>query len=174
MRAPTAVDFVKSNGVPATGFSSPVGNQAGIDRREFRSLQREHVAEDVAFALAGEIEVRVIGEIDDGVFVGRRGVVEFQFAACERVADDRGQRAGIAGFAILADVGQLDAAGNFFALPNLIVEAVRAAVERVGRVVDRQVVGLAVERELAFGDAVGVASDERAEECAAFRRSCCC
>ena len=150
------------------GLQFTGGNQAGIDRREFRSVQREHVAEDVAFALAGEIEVGVIGEVDDGVFVGGRGVIDFEFAACERVADDSGERAGIACFAGFADVGEFDAAGNFFALPNLIVEAVRAAVQRVGRIVDRQIVGFAVERELAFGDAVAVASDQRAEEGAAL------
>jgi hypothetical protein len=44
-------------------------------------LQSEHIAEDVAFALAGEIEVGVIREIDDGVFVGGCVVVELQFAA---------------------------------------------------------------------------------------------
>jgi len=64
MRAATAVGLRKSNGVPATSRVRR-GNQGGIDGREFVGLNHKQVAENVAGALTGEIEVRVVGEIED-------------------------------------------------------------------------------------------------------------
>ena len=59
-------------------------------------------------------------------------------------------------------------------LPELSVEAVMAAMKHVGAVVGVELHRLAIEHELRIGDAVGVASDRRAEEFALgeiFRRT---
>src|SRR5262249_5023457 len=51
----------------------------------------------------------------------------------------------------------------FFRLPEMLIEADGAAVESVGAVVDGNLIGLAIERELALADAVAVAANDRAE-----------
>ena len=66
----------KSNGVPATGAQLAGRDQRRVDRREAVRVDQQLVAEDVARALAGEVEVGVVGEVDDRGLVGRRRVVD--------------------------------------------------------------------------------------------------
>src|SRR5918997_14438 len=97
IRSPMAVASVKSNGVPATGASSPVG--VGVE------LQL--VALDRARALTGQVEVRVVGEVHDRGRVGRRPVPHPDLVvAGQRVGDLGGQRAGVVLLAGGADVGE--------------------------------------------------------------------
>ena len=84
------------------------GNQRVVHRSEPVGVDLNLVLQDVALALAGEIEVRVVGEIQHRVFVGGRGVVDLQLVRVgQRVGHFRGQLARIALLAIRADVGQL-------------------------------------------------------------------
>jgi hypothetical protein len=57
----------KSKGVDSTGFNSPVG-MPGVHWGEAGRVPGELMVQDVA--LSQEIEVRMIREIDRGVFVG--------------------------------------------------------------------------------------------------------
>src|SRR6202012_3867271 len=70
--------------------------------------------------------------------------------------------------AMRAGVGQRDrGAGAIVELgnvPELAVEAVEAAMQRIRAVVDWKLERLAIERELPVGDAVGVAADGRAKK----------
>ncbi len=100
--------------------------------------------------------------------VGRRAILDRQpVVLAQRIGGVDRQRAGIAHLAVRADVAQRDVPRRTAAavddLPQLLVEACRAAVERVGAVVDRHLIRLAVEREPAPGDPVGEAPDGRAE-----------
>src|SRR5262245_52731297 len=61
--------------------------------------------------------------------------------------------------------GRLSLAGKDFALPVVFGEAIRAAVQRVAPVVERELVHCPVEREPAVGDAVGIAPNN----CSAVR-----
>ena len=61
------------------------------------------MVEDGGRAFAGEVEVGVVGEVDDGGLVGGGGVVDAQGVVVERVADVRGERAGEALVAVRAD-----------------------------------------------------------------------
>ncbi len=62
-------------------------------------------------------------------------------------------------FAVLANVGQLDPVFDLFAGPHLFVESDQAAVQCVVAVVLRNVIGLAIERECAAREAVGVTAN---------------
>ena len=55
-------------------------------------------------ALSGEIEVRMIGQVHHGVFVGRGGILDSQIALDQRVANCGRQVAWISSFAVLAEV----------------------------------------------------------------------
>lgn len=121
------------------------------------------LVENVALLVAVEIEVGVVGQVDHGRLVGDGRVVEAQRFALEGVAHGGRQLAGIAHVAVGADESELDAAGDFLRLPNVVVEAPGAAVQRVSAVVARNLVLIAVNRELAGGDAVAVAAHDRAD-----------
>ncbi len=109
----------------------------------------------------------MLAEIDGCGFVGGGFVVDNQFVAVgQRVGDSDLHISGEAVVAVLAEVGVGDASFAFqwLAVPNNFVESlIRAAVERVGSIVLRQRVGLAVEGEGAVGNTVGVATDHGAD-----------
>ena len=54
-------------------------NQARVHRREFVGIHAQHILQNVSTPRPGKIEIRVIGEVDDGLLVGRRGIVDLQF-----------------------------------------------------------------------------------------------
>ena len=145
------------------GLDAAYGDEAGVDGGVAVGVDVEDFAEDGAGAFAGEVEVGVVGEVGDGGLVGGGGVVDVQRGADQRVADVHGERAGKAHVAVGRDQRHFDAVGDLLAGPELVVEAVRAAVERVAVIVRRDLVGVAVDGELAGANAVAVAADDGAE-----------
>ena len=64
----------------ALDFAS--GNERRIDRSVIVAVEVEDVLKDVAITLARQVEVTVIGEIENGGFVGFGGVLELEFDWC--------------------------------------------------------------------------------------------
>src|SRR2546430_7060446 len=127
------------------------------------------MAENIAGALAAEIEIRVVGEIDNGFFVGGRGISDPQCVRIRQGVDHTHfQISGEAFLAVLAEVGKFQRlavfGGNNFGGPHGLVETLDASVQTVLTIVLRERVRFAVERELRVPDAVSVAADERAEK----------
>jgi len=125
------------------------------------------VAENVARSVAAEVEVAVLRQIDRRRLVAGRRIVDDQLVLVSQgVGHAHAEVAGIALFAVGARAGEGDAVGVLerFGRPHHLVEADVAAVQVVRPVVGRELVGLAVERELPLGDPVAVAADDRAEE----------
>ncbi|VVT19327.1 hypothetical protein SPHINGO391_460096 [Sphingomonas aurantiaca] len=120
-------------------------------------------------SFAAQIEDRVVGHVDDRRLVGLRVIADAEIAGfVERVRHRDVKRAGIARIAVGAAMAEHQRRGGA-ALgrddrPGDLVEAVAAAVQRIGLVVERELIGLAVEREAATRDPVGVAADRHAEE----------
>ncbi len=89
------------------------------------------------------------------------------FAVCQGVGDGDLQVAGEVLLAVRAEAREADGGRLVWpitwAVQSLLIEALQAAVEGVGGVVDRELIGLAVEGETALGDAVAVPADEGAE-----------
>ena len=149
------------------------GNQAGSDRGVTAGAQHDFVAEDVAAAGTGEVEITVVGEIHGGGAVRGGGVVDAQaLVGGEGVRDLDGEGARVALVAVGARVaeaqGGLSLPQGGCGGPQHFVEAEFAAVEMTGdaagSVVGGEGVGLAVERELAAGHTVADAADQGAEE----------
>src|SRR5581483_5837147 len=107
-------------------------NQRGINRRVMAGVDLDLILQDVAISLAGKIEIRMIGEIYDCVFVGCRRVVDLQFLADQRVTDNRGELPRKSLIAVGTNQRQLDSVRNFFSLPNFLVESLDAAVKSIG------------------------------------------
>lgn len=116
--------------------------------------------EDRAAAVTSEIEVAVVGEVDDGWFGGRGAVRNTQRMAFQRVPDMDGQLAGETHISIGADESHLNAAGNRMGAPYFPVEAQRAAMQCIRTVVRRDVKGSAIDGERAFCKAVAVAAND--------------
>ena len=143
-------------------------DQRRVHRRVAARVELELVVVDVPRPLAGEVEVGVVGEVDHRRLVGRRLVVDVQLVpVVEPVEDLDRQRSRVALLAVGGRVRQAHADGaarpHLGGRPHAAVEAARAAVEAVRRVVDRELERLPVDRERALGDAVAVAADDRAE-----------
>src|SRR6266545_1378203 len=159
------------------GGAPEVGDLAGrdqrrVDRGVVAGVDPQLVAVDVAGALAGQVPVVVVGEVDDRLEVAVadevRTVVHADLVLVgQRVGDLARQGARVALVAVGAGEGEHQGDAVVVLLggrgPDVLVEADGAAVEAIGRVVDRQLVGGAVEAELAERDAVGIAAGDAAE-----------
>ncbi len=110
-----------------------------------------------------------VGEVGDGRLVGGGVIGNFQRVVVAKfVHHNCGECAGIAFFAIFADVGEFYGGAvsglDWLSLPDFAVEAFLAAMKGVGAVVEEQRVFLAVNREFAFCNAIAVAADGGAEK----------
>ena len=147
------------------------GNERRVDRRIAVRRKRQPVAHGASRrTLAGEVEQRMVRQIDDRRRVGARVHVDGQRSlVVERVSGGDGEIAGIALVARRAHEperhpGEPAFVADLDDLPVPFVEPGSSAVQRIGLVVERQLVGLAVEGEAAAGNAVGVAPDRLAPE----------
>lgn len=130
--------------------------------------------QDVACAVARQVEIAVLREIGRRGLVGGGEVFEDHFVLVgERVRHPRPERARIAFLAVWARVrqDQSDAVRVLEGLrvPDHLVEAAEAAMEVIGTVVLRECVGLAIQREPPARDPIGVSADDRAEYGDSFR-----
>src|SRR5439155_11569446 len=122
--------------------------------------------ENVAVALSRKIEIGVLSEINDGVLIGGRGIINLQLVCVRQRVDDFDRKVSrIAFFAIFAQISQFHRRAirdfQYSRLPHNFVEAFDAAVEVILAVVDRQLVFDAVECEAALSDAIAIATDNR-------------
>ena len=114
---------------------------------------------------AGQREESVRREVDDGLFVGGCHVFDNQLILIgKRVNNCDFYFTRKTFFAIGARVFKYKRlVVHLTGIPHAGVPAALAAMQAVGTVVDGQLVFLAVELELTFGNAVAVAADERRE-----------
>ena len=140
------------------------GDHRSVDRRVAVGIKSQALAEDGSAALAGDIEVGVVGQIDDCGLVRGGVVLDPNNVGVKGVADMGGERAGEALVAILADEGEFDATGDHLCFPVATIEALTTAVECVNPfVVENSLEDLPAEYEVSLCDAVGVATNGSAE-----------
>ena len=113
-----------------------------------------------------QAEESVAGHVDYGLLVGLAAVVNHQFVVVgPGVAYRHAQLAGESLLVIGRHIAQHECLLiDLLCVPYSGMEAGGAAVQVVGTIVDGQLILLAVEVELALGNAVAVAADEGAEE----------
>ena len=134
-------------------------NLCRIGRQILGSIESEMMAENIAVSLAVEIKIRVVGKIDHGrgIRLGCKGQTKLVLLA-PVVTRHSLDSARIAHLAILGIIKELNTALILAALPDLVLEALRTAVEMVRTVIDRKSVLLAVKLELAESDTVGISA----------------
>ena len=156
------------DGVDASG-----GDQARIGGQIAVGEQGELVVVDGGHLVVAQIPIAVVDDIDRGRFFGDgslRFPDEFVLVG-EPVGDDGREFAGVALFAVLGDIGELDPVGpvfgHGFTRPENLVEALDPSVKVAGDaarvVVGRQGVFRAVEGEFSVRDTVAEATDGGAE-----------
>jgi hypothetical protein len=152
------------------GGSAGKRPQFAVDRQVGGGDQGELMVEDGLGALAGQVEIGVVGQVDHGRGAGGGAVVDAQPPVREAVAHRGPQRPGEALVAVGADQGELDAAAAGYpdrlGRPQSGVESLVAAVQGVGArgVAERNLVGAAVQGEAAVGYPVAEAADGGPEE----------
>src|SRR6202521_4830401 len=119
--------------------------------------------EYVAFPLARQTEIGMVGQVEDGIFIGGRRIFDAQSAPTQGVAHGRRERAGKTLLAILAYIGEFDSIRDFFGRPNHFVEATGAAVKSVIAVVFWNGIRLPIKLEGAMRDTIRVAADNASE-----------
>ncbi len=147
-------------------------NQGGIHRGVVAGMQGGDVFEDVVVTRAGKVEVTVVGEVEHRRFVGAGLVVDVQFVFVVEAVGDLGfQVAGEAHLTVLGQVGEGHAdrvlAFDLLGLPHMLVETLGAAMQRVGAIVERHLVALAVEFKGTAGQAIAEAPDGCTKKCSA-------
>ena len=145
-------------------------NRGGVDREKIIRGDGKAMIENVARrACPGQIEEAMIGEIDHGRTVGPRRHVERELHRRRQTPRHLYlQRAGITLFAIGA--GAREGYRRTSALldrdnpPNVAIEALGSAMQRIGSIIGRKLHHLTVEHEARPRDTVGITPDGRAEE----------
>ena len=129
------------------------------------SVDVDEVVVDGLCGIAVEVEVTMVGHVDDSLLVGGRRVVD-----CDDVVVVEGKLDGglhvarevhVAVRAVHEEYEFLVAARHN--VINFVLPTVWTAVEAVSKVVERELDGLLVADNLALVDAVGIAADGRAE-----------
>ena len=143
-------------------------NQGGINRGKVRCVDREHVLEHVAPAVARQVEVRVLRQVDRCSVVCSGKVVDSQLVAGrERVADANGQVARIpliaVGTRVGEDHGNAAIALEHLSMPHDLVESAHPPMQMVRPVVGGEVIRFACKRELPVRNTVGVTPDDGTE-----------
>ena len=139
------------------------GDHRGIGGRDAVALDLQNVVENAAVALAVEVEIRVIGQVDRRLFIGYGMVENTELAILEDISHADVERPGIVLFAVGRDDGQAELVPHHLVFPDLFVEPDFAAVQVVAAVVAVELILRAVDREFALADAVAEPPDERAE-----------
>ncbi len=144
------------------------GNLTGRDkgligRRVVRRIDYELMIKNRARTMAPQIPIAVLGQVDHRRLVRRGFIVKAQFVVVgQGVFHHARQRAGVALFHVLADIGELHphavVRGEPFGRPDHLIKALHPTMEMVRLVVDGQGVFRAVEGEFPLGDPVGTAS----------------
>ena len=115
--------------------------------------------EDVAAALAVEIEIGVVGQVDYCRSIAAGGQGESQVVLLAPfIAGHCLQCSRVAHLPVLGIVKELNGIPVDSALPDLVLKALRTAVKMVRTVVHGQGVLLAVKGEFAQGNPVGISS----------------
>jgi hypothetical protein len=167
----------RSKDVPSTGDPPTGGDQVGVDGQVVPRRDAQPVFHDRA-AVAGQVEVRVVGQVDHGGGVGGRGVVVVDLRAAHGEGDRDLQRAREPVLPRRAGAAQGDRTrpvgldDDRIRREDLPVEPVGPAVQRGAVLVARDVVAHAVDAERAPRDAVRVAADRGAEIGLVVRITC--
>ncbi|RMR10450.1 hypothetical protein ALP91_101155 [Pseudomonas savastanoi pv. glycinea] len=143
-------------------------DQLVVDRCVVRSVQGGDLFEYITAACTRQVEIAMVGQVQHCRLVSGGAVVNLQLVfLIQAVSDFSFQCARKAHLAIRRHVGQLHAGRitglGFFCLPESFVKTLSAAVQGIGLVVERDLVGLAIQAELAACQAVAESADGRAE-----------
>ena len=119
-------------------------------------------------ALAVEVKIAVIREIQDRVLIGLGMVMDAEAVALPAEAHRERERAGIALLAVGRDARKYEAVGILVRIPDVFVKAAQAAVQMVHAVVFCKGIAFSVQLERRAADAVGKAADGCAEVAGRF------
>ena len=101
-------------------------------------IQRQLVVQDRAFA--AQIEIRMVCQVDDRVAIGGSAVIDAQLVIEQSVIDERGEIAGIALFAVFAEICEMQNVPVFAYGPLALIEPAETAVQMIRAVVARQLI----------------------------------
>ena len=138
-----------------------------VDRQVAVGIDGEHLSFNTRGDLldASEVEIRMVGEVAERQLVGSSFVVETNLIVVgELVAHLYLEGAGEAFFAISAGIAEHEGLiVDLLGIPNHFMEALGAAMQAVGAIVESELIFFATEGELGTSDAIAITADSCAE-----------
>ena len=147
----------------------PPGGQSPLpDFQKLRTVQCELLLQNSARVVPRQIEIAMVGEIDDGFPVAHALIENPQtVVVLQQISDADAQIAGEAALPVRAEPEKAHAVRQKLRLPELLVEAEREIAVQIGAVVVvRERIAHTVQREGGAGDPVGMAANGGAEKAA--------
>src|SRR5580700_6203390 len=117
------------------------------------------MSQNIALPLTRQVEIRMIGQIEHGIFIRGCRILHSQGSATQGVAHGRGEVAWETLIPILAHVGEFDSIRNLFGRPYYLVEAADSTVKRIVAIILWSGIRVAIELEAAMSDAIRVTAD---------------
>ena len=149
------VSILKDDGSVNTEYNEKNGDDQFVNG----SVEFELMVENVAITLSVEVEISVIGKVDNGGLIRPCSEIEFQgVILAPLVPGDDFKIAGITRLTILGEIHELHGVSSYPAIPDLVLETLRTSVKMVGTIVDRKGIFHTFQCELAFGDTVSESS----------------
>src|SRR5262249_13148191 len=141
-------------------------DQGCIYRSEAVGVDGQHMIQHGSVRIAGQVEVRMVREIDGCRRSGRRAVLDREIVlfieAVERMNPQLSRIAFLTGGTDVSETNRIALAGwRYLGLPDPLVETAPATVQGVRTVIGCQLIRLAVERKARFGNPVRVAPHRR-------------
>ena len=126
------------------------------------------MSENVAYTVARQVEVAVIGQVDYCVLVGRRLVVKMELVGFRQCVGHRDREVSrIALLTIFAEVRKFECRSLFscylFGFPDDLVKTLQAAMKMVFTVIACQLVLFPIQHEPARADSISVATYQGAK-----------
>ena len=148
------------------GYLSTGGDQGIVGFKEALGIHPHLVVEYFTRCKTAQIEIRMIGKIENRLFIGGGSVRDAKLIVLGQLVDHvDGQSTGIALFSVGRDAGKskLTAVRDYsrLGIPDLVGKSDLAAVKVVRAVVDKEIILFSVKGKLAAADSVAPATDKR-------------
>ena len=138
-------------------------NHRGIRGRDLIAVDLQYIVENAAVALAVEIEVGVVRQIDRRLFIRHRMIENTELSVFKNICHAYVEFPGVVFFTVGRSQVETKLVPHDLVIPDLFVEADLAAVQVIAAVVAVKLILHAVDRQLALSDAVAESSDERTQ-----------
>src|SRR5579863_3763652 len=147
----------------SNGLQFPRWNESRIDGGDARSINLQHMPQNVPVPLAREIEIRMVGEVENCIFVCGRGILDAQGARIQGIANIGGERSGKTLISIFTHISEFNSIRDRPGLPDHFIEASSSAMEGVIAIIFGSEISVSVKLKASVRNPIRVAANDATE-----------